>query len=431
MVTGGRLEGERPAEAESAGRRFGALRHRNFTLLWGGLLLSNTGTWMQSTAQGYLIYQLTSSPLALGLLGFSFAVPMLLLPPLGGVLADRVDRLALMRVTNVAWIVMTLALAALTWLGQVTYWQILLVSFLGAVLLAFDNPTRQALVPDLVPRAALLSAISLNAIVFTGAALVGPAVAGLLLGAFGGDLYHGAAVVFLLNAASYLAVLVPLVLWIRLPPRQRAGPPASFGADLLEGLRYVKSQRPLVLLLALTAVTSIFGRSFSQLMPVFAEDVLRVGPDGLGLMYSAPGAGTLLGGAALAALGHVGSRRRLVTGATVFFTLTILGFALSRLYPLSLALLFLSGLTGTIAGATIATLLQAKSPGRLRGRVMSLQTLAIIGMSPLGGLLSGALATIVPAPLAVSATAAVILVVLGLIVVTQPAWQDVEANEGT
>src|SRR4051794_15627994 len=161
-------------QTESAGgRRFGALRHRNFTLLWVGLLLSNTGTWMQSTAQGYLVYELTSSPLALGLLGFSFALPMLLLPPLGGVVADRVDRLALLRVTNVLWIVLTLALTALTWTGAVTYGQILLVSLLGAVLLAFDNPARQALMPELVPRSELLSAISLNAVVFTGASLVG------------------------------------------------------------------------------------------------------------------------------------------------------------------------------------------------------------------------------------------------------------------
>ncbi|HEV2126427.1 MAG TPA: MFS transporter, partial [Chloroflexota bacterium] len=163
---------------QPASRRFGALRHRNFALLWSGLLLSNSGTWMQGTAQGYLAYQLTSSPLALGLLGFSFAIPMLLLPPLGGVLADRVDRLALMKIANVAWIVMTTVLAFLTWTGRVEFWHILTVSFLSAVTLAFDNPTRQALVPDLVPRADLLSAISLNSVAFTGASLLGPAIAG-------------------------------------------------------------------------------------------------------------------------------------------------------------------------------------------------------------------------------------------------------------
>jgi MFS family permease len=411
-------------------RRFGALRHRNFALLWSGLLLSNSGTWMQGAAQGYLVYQLTSSPLALGVLGFSFAVPMLLLPPLGGVLADRVDRLALMKVTNVCWIAMTLVLVALTWTERVAYWHILAISFLSAITLAFDNPTRQALVPDLVPRADLLSAISLNSVAFTGASLLGPAVAGQILAVFGERVYQGAAVVFGLNALSYLAVLIPVLFWISVPPRRREGPAASFGADLLEGLRYVASRRPLVLLLLLTVVTSIFGRSFNQLMPVFARDVLAVGPDGLGLMYSAPGAGTLLGGLGLAAMKNVGSRRRLVVGATVAFTLSILGFALSRWYLPSIGLLFLSGLAGTVAGATIATILQAQSPDRLRGRVMSLQTLSIIGMSPLGGLLSGALASVLPAPLAVSLTATVILLFLAVVVVTQPAWRNID-REGS
>jgi MFS family permease len=352
---------------------------------------------------------------------------MLLLPPVGGVVADRVDRLALLRVTNVLWIVLTLALTALTWTGAVTYGQILLVSLLGAVLLAFDNPARQALMPELVPRSELLSAISLNAVVFTGASLVGPAVAGLLLAAAGAELYRGAAVVFGLNAVSYLAVLVPLVWWIRLPRRPRSTAPASFGAELREGLRYVAARRPLVLLLLLTAATSIFGRSFAQLLPVFARDVLGVGPEGLGLMYAAPGAGTLVGGTALAARRGVGSRRRLVAGATAAFAFSIFGFAASRALPLSLLLLFAGGVAATVAGATIATLLQEQAPEALRGRIMSLQTLAIIGMGPLGGLLSGALATWLPAPVAVSATAAVLLAFLLWVVATQPAWQDVDA----
>ena len=444
----------RAGGATPAPRRFGALRYRAFALLWVGLLLSNSGTWMQNTAQGYLVYELTSSPLALGLLSFSVALPMLLLPPLGGVIADRVNRLALIRVTNTLWIGMTLVLVGLTWTGRIEYWQILAFSFLSAVLLAVDNPTRQALVPDLVPRSELMSAISLNSVAYTGASLLGPAIAGQLLAAFTGSagaasrtagragaaaangagvheaLYHGAALVFSLNALSYLAVLIPVLLWIRVPPRGREGPPTSIGTDLLEGLRYVGSRRPLVLLLLLTAVTSVFGRSFAYLMPVFARDVLGVGPDGLGLMYSAPGAGTLVGGLALAALGNV-PRRRLVTGATVVFTLAVLGFAASRSYPLSIGLLFVSGVAGTAAGASIATLLQAQSPGRLCGRVMSLQTLAIIGMGPLGGLLSGALAQVVPAPVAVGACASAILIFVGAVVATQPAWQHIEGEMAT
>src|SRR5436190_2268423 len=338
----------------AAPRRFGALRYPNFTFLWVGLLLSNSGTWMQSAAQGYLIYNaLNPSPLALGLLGVSMALPMLLVSPFGGVIADRVDRLALIRITNSIWIVMTIVLATLTWTGKVTYWEILLTSFLSAAILAFDNPARQSLIPDLVPRSELLTAISLNSVAFTGAALVGPALAGVILSVFGSDLFRGSAVVFYFNAISYVAVLVPVVLWIRVPTRAHHGPRASIGADLIEGLRFVKARRPLVLLLSTTAVTSVFGRSFTQLLPVFAKDVLHVGPDGLGLMYSAPGAGTLVCGISLAAVGHRVSRRHLLTTSAVSFALAIFAFALSHSFPLSLAILFLTGLFSTAVTATI------------------------------------------------------------------------------
>ncbi len=422
--------GTPPGGAVGAPRRFGVLRHTSFTLIWTGLLVSNSGTWMQGAAQGYLIYNaLNPTPLALGLLGVASALPMIVISPFGGVIADRVDRVALLRITNVLWILMTGTLATLTWLGRVTYWEILLTAFLSATVLAFDNPARQSLIPDLVPRSELLAAISLNSVAFTGAALVGPAIAGLILRYFGQDLYRGSAIVFACNAASYLAVLAPVLFWIRVPAREPTGPRASIGADLVEGLRFVKERRPLVLLLSLTAVSSVFGRSFTQLMPVFAKDVLRVGPDGLGLMYSAPGAGTLVSGACLATLGHLVSRRHLLTSAVVSFCCAIFAFALSRSYPLSLGILFLSGLTGTALTATISTLLQLQLPGRMRGRVMSLQSQAVIGMTPLGSLLSGWLATRMPAPLAVSLTAAVILCYLAFLVLTQSAWRRIEPDE--
>jgi MFS family permease len=357
------------------------------------------------------------------------ALPMLLISPVGGVIADRVDRLLLIRTTNVLWIALTVVLATLTWTGKVTYWEILLASFLNATILAFDNPARQSLIPDLVPRSELLTAVSLNSVAFTGASLVGPAIAGLILSVFGSDIYHGSAVVFYCNAISYVAVLLPVVLWVRVPAREHVGPRASIGADLIEGLQFVKTRRPLVLLLSTTAVTSIFGRSFTQLLPVFAKDVLHVGPEGLGLMYSAPGAGTLVSGIGLAGLGHRISRRHLLTTASVSFALSIFAFALSRSFALSLAILFLSGVFSTLVTATITTLLQLQAPGRMRGRVMALQSQAVIGMTPLGSLLSGWLATRIPAPLAVSVTAAVILVFLGYVLLTQPAWRQIDPSD--
>src|SRR5262249_8858009 len=160
---------------------FGPLRHRDFALLWGGLLVSNSGTWMQSVAQGWLAYALTNSPLWLGLLGAAFAVPMIALPLVGGTIADRIDRLVILRVTQTIMLVCAAVLAVLTLAHVVTIWHMVVLAFISACALAVDNPTRQALIPDLVPRAELFPAISLNSVAFNGAALIGPALAGVLL----------------------------------------------------------------------------------------------------------------------------------------------------------------------------------------------------------------------------------------------------------
>src|SRR5919198_6730387 len=198
-----------PAAGAGAGepprRSFGALRHGAFRVLWIGLLVSNAGTWAQSVAQGWLVYQLTNSPLMLGILGLSFALPMATLPPVGGVIADRFERLSVLKLTQALELALATMLAWLTFTGQVTIGHIVGLSFLSAVALAFDNPTRQALIPSLVPREDLLSATALNGVAFTGAGLVGPWVAGQILGPYDGQLLEGVAVVFALNAVSFLA----------------------------------------------------------------------------------------------------------------------------------------------------------------------------------------------------------------------------------
>jgi MFS family permease len=190
--------------AESTETRFAALHYRNFKLLWSGLIVSNMGTWMQNVASGWLILQLTNSPLWLGLLGFSFAIPMILLPPFAGAIVDRVNRMQLLFFTQSMQALTAIVLAALTWYGKVQVWNILLASFISAVLLAFDNPARQALVPGLVQPRDLLNALSLNSATYTGAALVGPALAGLLLDPL------GAGTLFFLNGISYFAVIFAL-----------------------------------------------------------------------------------------------------------------------------------------------------------------------------------------------------------------------------
>src|SRR5215211_2086572 len=196
--------------------RYPALRHRNFALIWSGLLVSNMGTWMQNVAQSWLIYKLTgNNPLYLGWLGLSFAIPMCIMPPLGGALADRVDRIKLLYVTQTCSLLLAALLAILAWSGAIQPWHILLTTFGGALLLAFDNPTRQSLIPELVPREDLLNALSLNSATYTGAALIGPALAGLLLDVV------GAGWLFMLNAISFLAVIWALRSMRDLPVRPK------------------------------------------------------------------------------------------------------------------------------------------------------------------------------------------------------------------
>src|SRR5512136_2979704 len=216
--------------------RFAALRHRNFTLLWSGLLVSNVGTWMQNVAQGWLVLQLTNSPLWLGLLGLSFAVPMIVFPLFGGVTSDRVNRIRLLYVTQTGQMLVAFALALLTWLNVGNVWYLLIGSFLSSTFLAFDNPTRQALIPDLVPRRDLLNALSLNSATYNGAALLGPAIAGVLLGPL------GAGTLFFLNGISYAAVIIALAA-MRGVRTHSGSQHVNVGDALLAGLRYAWRSR--------------------------------------------------------------------------------------------------------------------------------------------------------------------------------------------
>ncbi len=404
-------------------RRFGALRYRDFTLLWVGLLVSNAGTWMQNVAQGWLTYQLTNSPFYLGLLGASFAVPMIALPMIGGTIADRIDRLSILKVTQTTMMLLAAAMATLSLLRLITIWDIIVISFLSSVALAVDNPTRQALIPDLVPRDELLSAISLNSVAFNGAALVGPALAGLILGLAGNQLLLGTAVVFYANALSFLAVLGPVFI-IRPRPVEKPAVGRKFYAAIVEGLGYVQEKPSLLLLLALSAVIAIFGRSFSQLLPVFARDVLQVGSEGYGLMLAFPGAGTLLAGFILAGAGQHLDRRLMIVTSQLGFAVSTIAFALSHSFLLSLALLGIGCFCATVFGAVAATILQIETVGYLRGRVMSLYTITIIGFGPMGSLISGSFATFMPVSTAIILPALVIVAFLGL-AVTRPSWAAV------
>ncbi|HJZ45523.1 MAG TPA: MFS transporter [Roseiflexaceae bacterium] len=389
--------------------RYPALRYRNFTLIWSGLLVSNMGTWMQNVAQSWLIYKLTgNNPLYLGWLGLAFAVPMVLVPPLGGALADRVDRVKLLYVTQTGSLLLAALLAMLAWSGAVQPWHILLTTFGGALLLAFDNPTRQALIPELVPREDLLNALSLNSATYTGAALIGPALAGVLLDVV------GAGWLFMLNALSFLAVIWALRSMRDLPIRPRR--PVPLREALFGGFIYAWKQRLILFLLLLSALAALFGRSYQQLLPIFADDIWRVGPSGYGTLLAAGGAGALIGAFAMASIKAIERQGRVLVISGLIFCAALAVFVLCPWFWPGVMLLAIVGIAATVFSTMIATVIQLRVPGELRGRVMSLYAITLIGLPSLGALGVAALANTLGAegPSAWSRVLLVLLDALGV-----------------
>ncbi len=409
--------------ATTGGARFAALHHKNFTLLWSGLIVSNAGTWMQNVAQGWLVLQLTNSPLWLGLLGLSFALPMIVLPLIGGAVVDRVHRVHLLYLTQTGQMLIAFGLAALTWLGLINVGHILIASFLGAALLAFDNPARQALVPDLVPSHDLLNALSLNSASYTGAALIGPAVAGALLGPL------GAGTLFFLNGVSFLAVLIALMA-MRDVRTHSGGRHASIGEAMTTGLAYAWRDRLILALLLLSALAAFFGRSYQNLLPIFARDIWHGGPEAYGLLLSAAGAGALVGAFGLASIRQVTRQGRLLIVSGVGFSVSLIAFAVSPSLSLGILMLFIAGVATTVSATIIATFIQVATPNELRGRVMSLYAITLIGLPALGSLGGGGgaelLGGVQGAPYAVMGSAAI----LGIaVIIAAPFFWD--RNMGT
>ncbi len=371
--------------AEPYPQRYAALRSRNFTLIWSGLIVSNVGTWMQNVANGWLVLQLTNSPLWLGMLGLSFALPMIILPPFAGAVVDRVNRIRLLFFTQSMQMLTAILLASLTWFGKVQVWHILLASFIGAALLAFDNPARQALIPDLVPPGDLLNALSLNSATYNGAALVGPALAGIMLAPL------GAGTLFFANGISFLAVIFALAA-LRDVRTHAGGGNDSFRKSFGKGLSYAWRNRMIMALLVMSALSAIFGRSYQNLLPAFGRDIWRAGPEGYGLLLSSAGGGALVGAFGLASFKRVRNQGSVMLLSGLLFSLSLIGFAVSPSLWIGLALLFIAGLTSTVFSTIISTFIQFSVPNEMRGRVMSLYAVTLIGLPSLGALGSGAVA---------------------------------------
>ncbi len=320
--------------------------------------------------------------------------------------ADRVPRLRVLYVTQITAGVLAAWLASMMVLGLVAPWHILVFSFLSAAVLAFDNPARQALLPDLVGQDDLLSAISLNSWAFNGATLVGPALAAGLLP------FVGIGGVFYINAASFGAVVIALLCL-----RTKVGVLMTGTAreTFLEGLRHVAHSPTILNLVIMTATASLLGRSYGQLMPVFARDFLGLNAAGMSVLYTAAGLGACVGAMLLILLHNPEHKGLIALSAGVSFAVVLCLFALSRSLSLSLVLLFILGLTLIVFSTTVSTLLQTLAPGQLRGRVMSVNTLAWQGLEYAGVLITGALATLwTTPPVVVGAAVAIALVLVGV-----------------
>ena len=365
---------------------FSALRHRNFRLWFIGQTLSLIGTWMQSVAQGWVVYQLTGSEFALGAVSFIGTVPTLFLMLPAGALADRIPRRRVLLVTQTVMMILAFILAALAATHVLQAWHIGVLAACLGIANSFDAPARQAMAVEMVEdRADLMNAIALNSTIFNMARVVGPAIGGAVLAAV------GAAWCFTLNGLSFLAVLVALLM-MNLPkthPEVRTDP---ITLQIAEGIKYVWQTPTIRTATALVAVSSLFAFSYAVLLPAYAVDVLHVGEAGLGALNTAVGTGALAGSLLVASLTRFRRKGLLLTVGSLLFPAVLFAFAFSRSFWLSLAALSLIGVGFVTQNATSNTLIQSIVPDSLRGRVMAVYMLMFFGTAPFGSLQAGALA---------------------------------------
>lgn len=367
-----------------------ALKHRNFQLFFGGQLISLIGTWMQSVAQSWLVYRLTGSSLLLGSVGFASQFPVMLVSPLGGIVADRYDRQRVVIGTQLASMVLAFILALLTLTNRITIHEIFALAVLLGIVNAFDIPGRQAFLVEMVGKEDLINAIALNSSMFNGARIVGPAIAGILVAKIGEGWC------FFANAVSYVAVIISL--FMMTVPRRKHVPTGPALAHVKEGFHFVGRTAPILALLLLLGLVSLVAMPYTVLMPIFADRILHGGARGLGILMGATGVGALVGALTLAARTGVSGLGRWVTFACAGFAVSLIAFGLSRNFWLSVALLVPVGFCMMLQMSASNTLIQSMVPDHLRGRVMSVYSMMFMGMAPFGALFGGALADRLGAP---------------------------------
>lgn len=392
----------------SRGGALSALAHRNYRIFFGAQILSLPGTWLQLVAEGWLVYQLTGSALALGVIRFLHTIPVTLLSVFAGGLADRYDKRRLLIVTQSIAMLMAFALFVLVLSGRATVWQVGVLALILGVVNAFDIPTRQSFIIELVGKKDLMNAIALNSSVFNAARIVGPAIAGVVISTV------GVAYCFLFNALSFLFVIVGYCC-LRLKPVVKSESADASSVGIRSALRVVWASPVLRALLGMSALNSVFGMSYTTLMPIFAEDIWHVGPRGLGALLSANGVGALLGSVTLAFFSHGERRDRLVKLGASGFAASMIAFSFCPNVYMAMGVLLISGWFMVSFYATTNTLVQGEVEDHLRGRIMGLYTLSFIGLIPLGAFLAGWVAVLMGAPMTVLLGALICLVGSGFL----------------
>ena len=397
---------------------FTSLRHHNYRLLWIGSLAGNTGDWMDQVVLNWLVWSLTHDPVALAALNAARALPLLAFTLVGGALADRVERRRLLQATQAGGLLLALLLAALVGAGIVQVWQILVIGTLRGVLRAFNQPTRQALISELVPRADLMNAIALHSATANLTRILGASLGGLLIGLI------GAAGCFLLNGLTFLVMIVALAR-MALPAR----PPVTGQRPLLravgEGLGYIGREPVLRGLMITGLVPMVFGMPYLALLPVFADEVLQVGTTGYGTMVALTGVGAMAGALTVASLGHIRRKGALMLVVLASFGLLLALFALTTWAPLALALLVGIGAAATSYTAINNTLLQAHAADEMRGRVLSVFHLDR-GLVPLGTMGAGLAAGAIGAPLALAVMGLLVVLLAAVVALRAPALRHLD-----
>lgn len=369
-----------------------ALKHRNFQLFFSGQLISLIGTWMQSVAQSWLVYRLTNSATLLGFVGFCSQIPVLLLAPIGGALADRLDKRKVLIFTQTSAMILAFILSALTLTGSIKTWYIFLIAAMLGIINAFDIPTRQSFIVEMVGKDDLMNAIALNSSMFNGARIVGPAIAGFLVSTIGEGWC------FFANGVSYIAVIAGLIMMRTNTRNLTTARRENALSEITEGFRYAISTTPVRALLLLLGLVSLMGMPYAVLMPIIADQILHRGARGLGILMGAAGLGALIGALSLAMRKELRGLGRWIMIASLSFGISLILFALSRSFWLSVVLLIPVGFSMMVQMAASNTLIQTMTPDNLRGRVMAIYSMMFMGLAPFGSLLAGTLANHLGAP---------------------------------